>query len=275
MEATPPKVPPGICCRGVCRNISEPFSGDCVHSSCPGWLQHLLPPASGCPLVQGRGGGCRVGLWGCLALSTWLSMETSHPVLSRGVPRGEAKGPPGACWQRDISAFLLALVAVTILSSLSAQLQEHPENSRPEPTACLEPYTLWSRTPAGSSQESPRAPWLWPSCSQGTSSFDEPITEPALRLPTGNRKVLFVTGCWKGHGVLLPLLFLARALSPSDGKRSRALGPGHAVSVRPPPRRLVPGAVRALRGGCSVPAHAARALHGPEKPLEGGGSRVP
>lgn len=100
----------------------------------------------------------------------------------------------------------------------------------------------------------PRAPWLWLSCSQGTSSFDEPITEPALRLPTGSRKVLFASGCWKGHGVLFPLLFLARALSPSDGKRSRALDPGHAVSVRPRPRRLVPGAAGALRGGCSVPA---------------------
>lgn len=63
----------------------------------------------------------------------------------------------------------------------------------------------------------PRAPRLCLSRSRGTSSFDEPITEPALRLPTGSRKVLFVTGCWKGHGVLLPLLFLARALSPSDG----------------------------------------------------------
>lgn len=63
---------------------------------------------------------------------------------------------------------------------------------------------------------------------------------------------------------------MARALSPSDGKRSRALDPGPAVSVRPRPRSPGPGG-----GECSVPAHAARALHGPEKPLQGGGSRVP
>lgn len=135
---------------------------------------------------------------------------------------GAARRPLGARWQRDAPALLPAVVAATILSSLPAQLQEHPESSRPrpEPTPCLQPHARWSRAPAGSSRESPRAPWLWLSRAQGTSSFDEPITEPALRLPTGSRKVLFVTGCWKGHGVLLPLLFLARALSPSDGKRS-------------------------------------------------------
>ncbi|XP_049647698.1 uncharacterized protein LOC126034262 [Accipiter gentilis] len=67
----------------------------------------------------------------------------------------------------------------------------HPAVSLPVPTVCTSPI-------------------------QGTSSFDETITEPALRLPTGSRKVLFITGCWKGHGVLLPLLFLAHALSPSE-----------------------------------------------------------
>lgn len=113
----------------------------------------------------------------------------------------------------------------------------------------------------------PRAPRLCLSCSQGTSSFDEPITEPALRLPTGSRKVLFVTGCWKGHGVLLPLLFLARALSPSDGKRSVRWTPDTPSRCGRP----APGAV----GGYSVPAHAAQAPHGPEKLPQGGGSRVP
>lgn len=117
------------------------------------------------------------------------------------------------------------------------------------------------------------------SCSQETSSFDETITEPALCLPTGSWKVLFVTGCWKGHSVLLPLLFLACALSPSE----RGSAPVPWTPDTPSPCGCIPDALapeacgRAAGRMLSACPHAARAgwaLYGPEKLLRGSESCV-
>lgn len=97
----------------------------------------------------------------------------------------------------------------TIPSSLSAQLQECPESSQPwpEPTTRLklELYNHQSQAPAGSLQGSPQALQHSLPCSVG---------KPALLLPAGSQKVLFVTG--KVTMSSSPLLFLACALSPSE-----------------------------------------------------------
>lgn len=139
---------------------------------------------------------------------------------------------------------------------------------------CLELYNCRSWAPAGSFQESPQALRQSLSCLQGTSSFDETITEPALRLPTGSRKVLFVTGCWKGHGVLLPLLFLAHALSPSE----RGSAPVRWTPDKPSRYgRSRDASTLEVRGraagrmlsGWPHTAHTGWALYGPEKLLWG------
>lgn len=266
--------------------------GDRLPPGPPGWLQHHTPC---CPWMSPC---AREKRW-TLAFGDLLDPDPpaccAHGHLCMGgVPSPPAQGCPGTgtgvsqkeqpqdpasrrgSWSWPCSALLLVLVAAAIPSSLPAQLPEHPESSGPwmEPTVRLEPHNRRSRAPAGSFREPPRALRQSLSCSQGTSSFDEMITEPALRLPTGSQKVLFVTSCWKGHGVLLPLLFLARALSQSE----RGSAPVRWTPDTPPRCGCIPGALApAARGraagrmlsGCPHAAHAGWALYGPEKLLWG------
>lgn len=101
--SSPSQLPPGICCRGACEDISEPFSGD---TGLPGWagrLQRPLPAASGCPLVQRRRGGSRVGLRGRLE----SGLPCTGLVAEHGdVPSPPAQGCPKGSSQRTLGSLL-------------------------------------------------------------------------------------------------------------------------------------------------------------------------
>ena len=209
------------------------------------------------------------------------------PALAQGCPEGSSPQQPReplsrqGTWRWLSSALLPVLVAVTIPSpSLlsSGSILRAPGRSRSPP--CIQRCTTaGAGHRQGSFQESPLALQQSLSCSQGTSPFDETITKPALRLPTGSRKVLFVTGCWKGHGVLLPLLFLACALSPSEqGSAPMPWTPDTPSWCGCIPDALAPEARGRAAGrmlsGCPHTAHAGWALYRPEKLLWGDESCV-